>query len=206
MLLIIKLQTETSGLWDLFWTLWDWVNANSIGVVSMIITGIVAFFLWRWSKGVASGGPRGLLVGGLTIVVFLISFSVTKYVVNIFPTVSVGFTNSIVDGMNNMPIPVLPGTPVPDAQPSDNNQPPVKLIYALSQEATLRDGPSTASNFLDDIPVNTLVCVLRFHDGDGYCEAGVCRRAEVKSLPNLYTFPPGWVHEATLGATQGPCP
>jgi hypothetical protein len=203
---IILLQADVTGVLDILNSLLGYGIANLPGIVSMTIVYFVVRGLWRWSKGVAEGGPRGLLVAGLGILLFIGSFVTVQYAVNRFPTISVGFTNSAVDGLNKMPTPILPGTPVPDSQEPDDQPDDVRIMYALSKDATLRDGPSGASNYIDTIPVNTVVCVLKFVPGDNYCEDGYCRRAQVSSLPNLYSFPTGFIHESTLGAQQGPCP
>jgi hypothetical protein len=199
----IILLAESPGLWDFFWTMWNWINSHPVNVISMAVTAFAAVLLWRWSRGIASGGPRGLLVGVLTIVVFLVSFQVAKYALNIFPTESTGFTNSIVDGINKMPDPVLLGTPVPDTGPPDDQppatQPPpgtfpkgryeIGLPASEGTTCTLRSGSTKNDPEIGQIPNGTIVKIDEWVPSNSYL--GCALRGHVTPGDTILE---GWIH------------
>jgi len=211
---IILLQAEGPTLWDFFWSSWDWINTHPVHIISMIITGIVVVFLWRWARSTALGGPRGLAVGALTVVLFLIAFAVSEYAVTIFPTESVGFTNAIVHGVNEMPDPVLFGTPVP-SQEAPNDQPPAtqpptgdfpKGLWLINMPpgegvtCTLRDGPNKESTEIGQIPNGTQVRVTNWVNSNKYlgCEL----RGQIDAVAGFTT---GYIHcSCVAGNYVGP--
>jgi len=179
--------------WGIFF---DWLQHNWFTFL-VIAAGVAAFIgivIWL----ISNLKLLGVFKTSLLIFATVVLTALIVWLIGIAIAPAVGFGpktwNRTMASIGNSPTLTVPGEAPVETPGGEQDVEGCYIISHSSGSATLRGGPSSTAQFLNEIPNGTRVEVDQ-PPVESNCVDGVCFRVHIKASG----YPAGWIHGATLG-------